>query len=935
MRLKLFGSPALLRDGVPTQGQAAQRRRLGLLMVLAVAGRDGVSRDRLVALLWPDTDETKGKASLAQALYAIRKELGEDAIEGTTDLRLGPTIASDVSEFLQAVEEGDDLSADKLRAGPFLDGFQLPGLAEFERWQEQQRERFEQQWVALVERRARAAEARGDWAEAVAQWRRLAGHDPLSGRFARALVLALMSLGDRESALRQLRIHAELLQSELGLRPDGELRALEKELLLPQPTGEVRSPVARTPAGTPATAAAPPLPPPAPAASPAVATAPAPTPPEAPAAPRRRVHPLALIGPAVAIVASLLVVVLGTGRRDRTAERDLFTPLAATSAPVLALGAVTADSSAAPTARLIAEMLATGLAQLPGVEVVASSRLRELIPDTATDSARALADAARRAGAVDLVEGTLARRPDDRYRLDVRLVALADGKVRATARGEGADPLALVDEVTGTLARALQVGAPAQSLGEVSTKSLVAWQFYEEGMRAWQDGRAAGARLLFERALAEDSTFALAAFRASWVAGDRAAEIRTLERARRLARHASPREALLIRAAWANAVDDPSRRAVAESLVAAWPADLEARVALAEALLWNGETAPAIAQLRHVVRADAASIGPGQGQARCLGCEALGRLQFYYLMADSVEQALAVGRASVRRQPTDAPAWSRLAETLMAAGRTDELRGVLDTVAQLDARRAAGLRLLHAVREGDLAGISLELPRLRLDTARAARGRLHWTESRAWREMGRPRDALAPAIKARLLVQDEWPAGVLPAEATLEAIAAFEAGDLARAAAVWDSMGRRPDPREPPSLQARHRVWFGTLAAEARAAGGDTTGLAQLADSFAIDGQRSAYGRDRRLHHHLRGLLHQARGEDAQAIAEFRQAIFSPVIGFTRTNLHLARLLAKAGRREEAATLLRQALRGNLDGANLYVARRLLRAELARLTGAG
>ena len=96
-------------DGKPIVGPAAQPRRLAILALLARAGERGVSRDKLLALLWPDADDERGPRTLAQAIYALRKNLGaDDAIVGAKELRFDPSlVTSDVSEFTSAVARGD------------------------------------------------------------------------------------------------------------------------------------------------------------------------------------------------------------------------------------------------------------------------------------------------------------------------------------------------------------------------------------------------------------------------------------------------------------------------------------------------------------------------------------------------------------------------------------------------------------------------------------------------------------------------------------------------------------------------------------------------------------------------------------------------------------------------------------------------------------
>ena len=115
-------------------------------------------------------------------------------------------------------------------AGPFLDGFHLNGVAEFERWIEWQRGQLAQRYQRALEELIAEAQASGDQLQAVQWWRRLADHDPLSSRVAVGLMRALVAIGDRVGALRHAELHEQLVYRELETRPDtGEL-ALVKQL---------------------------------------------------------------------------------------------------------------------------------------------------------------------------------------------------------------------------------------------------------------------------------------------------------------------------------------------------------------------------------------------------------------------------------------------------------------------------------------------------------------------------------------------------------------------------------------------------------------------------------------------------------------------------------------------------------------------------------
>ncbi|MDQ6635478.1 MAG: winged helix-turn-helix domain-containing protein, partial [Gemmatimonadota bacterium] len=98
LRLLTFGGLTLVDGDAPVAGAAAQRSRLALLAVLAAAGASGVTRDKLLACLWPESDTERARHALKQAVYALRRDLGgEQAIAGTATLTLEPAfVTSDV-----------------------------------------------------------------------------------------------------------------------------------------------------------------------------------------------------------------------------------------------------------------------------------------------------------------------------------------------------------------------------------------------------------------------------------------------------------------------------------------------------------------------------------------------------------------------------------------------------------------------------------------------------------------------------------------------------------------------------------------------------------------------------------------------------------------------------------------------------------------------
>jgi len=241
-------------------------------------------------------------------------------------------------------------------------------------------------------------------------------------------------------------------------------------------------------------------------------------------------------------------------------------------------------------------------------------------------------------------------------------------------------------------------------------------------------------------------------------------------------------------------------------------------------------------------------------------------------------------------------------------------------------------RALHLIRAGDYAAVD-EMLRAQLRGGKPGPQEANalWSLAMSLREQGRLVEALEAAYRIREPTA-RTPGGLdglIPLN-MLEALALIEIGRPAAGAVIFDSLAAQRSVDMAPSQQARNTAWMLTQVAGARLAAGDTTSLTRLADSIRTLGVESGYGRDRRLHHHVRGLLFAARGDDRAAIEEFEAAIYSRPAGYTRTNFELARVYLRGRRPREAVAILQPVLRGPLDASNLYVNRIELHELLAQ-----
>lgn len=144
LRLRLFGPPVLTgADGAPVGGGVAEPHRLALLALLALHPKRSVSRAELTRYLWPTQPAKQASQLLNQALFAISRALGDDAIfPSAKEVRLGARVSVDALEFQSALEDGRPDDAMQLYTSPLLDGFELDDAPEFQNWIATQRARF-------------------------------------------------------------------------------------------------------------------------------------------------------------------------------------------------------------------------------------------------------------------------------------------------------------------------------------------------------------------------------------------------------------------------------------------------------------------------------------------------------------------------------------------------------------------------------------------------------------------------------------------------------------------------------------------------------------------------------------------------------------------------------------------------------------------------
>jgi len=216
-------------DGGRVESVLAHAKRASLLAYLCASHPPRLHRRAtLVALLWPDADESHARGALRHELSQLRRSLGPGVLLGEGGESVGVNdqqLWCDLQAFLSALADGKPADALDLWRGEFLPGLQVEG-GEFERWLDEMRRQLVRRAVDAARTLIATAEEAGDLVAAVGWARRQTQLAPYDETAWQRLLMLLDRNGDRAGALSAYDRLASFLHDELEVEPSPETRRL-------------------------------------------------------------------------------------------------------------------------------------------------------------------------------------------------------------------------------------------------------------------------------------------------------------------------------------------------------------------------------------------------------------------------------------------------------------------------------------------------------------------------------------------------------------------------------------------------------------------------------------------------------------------------------------------------------------------------------------
>ena len=220
--------------------RSAQVRLHEVVALVLLHRKRPLSRQRLAALLWPESSDEQSRTNLRNLLYRLRRTLpgiAQHILDDNQIIRWREDVPYqlDVDVFEQHCAAASSAVDDELRtellsrAVACYGGALLPDC--YSDWVLSERERLHQLYLLTLRTLGATYEVQQDYASATVPVQTLLLHDPLDEATYCQLIRLHMLNNSRSQALQVYHACARAFQRELGITPGVEIEALHTRLL--------------------------------------------------------------------------------------------------------------------------------------------------------------------------------------------------------------------------------------------------------------------------------------------------------------------------------------------------------------------------------------------------------------------------------------------------------------------------------------------------------------------------------------------------------------------------------------------------------------------------------------------------------------------------------------------------------------------------------
>ena len=232
IHIHLLGIPQIVRNDVqPLQ----LRRRPRLLLFYLAAHLEPISRERCMALFWPENSPDSARQLLRTALHQLKVACGDIVVSDNQQLALRPAIWVDTRMLSRVVPGDADIDA-LIHAPPrdFLADITVGESVEFERWVFGERSRWQHRLADICYQHAQFHVNNKNLPQAVMAINVAIGYEPLREDIVQLAMQLAYQRTDRAGAIAHYEALQKALDDQLGVPPMPSTTALYHAIVTDQ-----------------------------------------------------------------------------------------------------------------------------------------------------------------------------------------------------------------------------------------------------------------------------------------------------------------------------------------------------------------------------------------------------------------------------------------------------------------------------------------------------------------------------------------------------------------------------------------------------------------------------------------------------------------------------------------------------------------------------
>ncbi|MEL7648046.1 MAG: tetratricopeptide repeat protein [Sedimentibacter sp.] len=222
--VRLLGEPSVKING--KEVFFPYKKAEGLFYYVCITKK--VSRQEAINMFWAETSEETARKNLRDAIYKIKKVLGDDVFVDSSKSSI------ELNSEIQVKTDTDMVSQENIMeyyGGEFLGNFLIKNCLEFENWILEKKEEYRNLYMNAVSKKVNESVNMGDFKSIQNYSKVMISSDPYNEKTYRYFMKIYALSGDYNKAIKLYYELADILKKDLEIGPESATKKMFREIL--------------------------------------------------------------------------------------------------------------------------------------------------------------------------------------------------------------------------------------------------------------------------------------------------------------------------------------------------------------------------------------------------------------------------------------------------------------------------------------------------------------------------------------------------------------------------------------------------------------------------------------------------------------------------------------------------------------------------------